>query len=77
VTSRVWKEDVDSYLAEVGHTNYHVRRDSPYTVRVIHDGPEPHEHLREYAALLQALGYRPTIEPATSIRPLRLKLTMA
>ncbi|MFC8867974.1 hypothetical protein ACFUAC_10010 [Streptomyces sp. NPDC057148] len=60
-----------------GHTDYDVRRDSPYTVRVIHDGPEPRTHLQEYADFLTALGDRTTIEKATDIRPIRLKITRA
>ncbi|MCX5528976.1 hypothetical protein OG785_45380 [Streptomyces sp. NBC_00006] len=77
MTSRVWTADIDDYLAQAGHTDYDVRRDSPYTVRVIHDGPQPRTHLEEYATCLHALGYRTTIEEATDIRPLRLKITQA
>ena len=77
MTSRVWTDDIDDYLAQAGHVDYDVRRDSPYTVRVIHDGPQQRQHLEEYAQFLQALGYRTTIEQATDIRPLRLKITRA
>lgn len=75
MTSRVYMAEIDDYLAQAGHTDYDVRRDSPYTVRVIHDGAEPRTHLQEYATFLKALGYRTTIEEATDIRPLRLKIT--
>ncbi|WP_306317275.1 MULTISPECIES: hypothetical protein [unclassified Streptomyces] len=77
MTSRVWTCDIDDCLAQVGHVDYDLRQDSPYTVRVIHDGPNPRPHLEEYASFLQALGYRTTVQDATDIRPLRLKITQA
>lgn len=75
MTSRVWTDTIDEHLTTAGHTGYHLRQDSHHTVRVIHDGPDPQKHLDEYAQLLQNLDYNATIEQATDIRPLRLRIT--
>ena len=75
MTSRVWTGRIDDHLTEAGHTGYHLRQDSHYTARVIHDGPDPRQHLDEYARLLEGLGYKTTVEQPTDIRPLRLRVT--
>jgi hypothetical protein len=69
--SRVWTDTIDQQLADAGHTGYQLRQDSHYTVRVIHN----RQYLEEYAQLLQNLGYQTTLEKATDIRPLRLRIT--
>jgi hypothetical protein len=75
MTSRVWTVDIDEHLTEAGYSGYHLRQDSHYTARVIHDGDDPRQHLELYARLLQGLGYKTTVEPPTDIRPLRLRVT--
>ncbi|QCX81208.1 hypothetical protein C9F11_38125 [Streptomyces sp. YIM 121038] len=75
MTSRVWSTTIDEHLAAAGHTGYRLRQDSHYTVRVIQDGPDPQTRLDEYAHLLQGHGYKTTLEKATDIRPLRLRVT--
>jgi len=75
MTSRVWTGQIDEHLTEAGHAGYRLRQDSHHTVRVIHDGPDPQPHLDEYARLLRDLGYKTTLEQATELRPLRLRVT--
>lgn len=75
MTSRVWTGEIDEHLTEAGHSGYCLRQDSHYTARVIHEGPDPQQHLDLYAQLLRDLGYRATVEQATDIRPLRLRVT--
>ncbi|WP_405883600.1 hypothetical protein OG747_36465 [Streptomyces sp. NBC_01384] len=75
MTSRIWTDEIDEHLTGAGHSGYRIRRDSPYTVRVIHEGPDPRQHLDQYTDLLRDLGYTATLERATDIRPLRLRVT--
>jgi len=75
MTSRVYTETINEQLAAVGHTGYRLRQDSPYTVRVIPEGPDARHRLDLHAQLLRNLGYKTTIEAPTDIRPLRLRIT--
>lgn len=75
MTSRVPTYEIAEHLTAAGHAGFHTRQDSPYTVRVIHDGPDPQHHLDVYAQLLRDLDYKATVEKATDLRPLRLRVT--